>query len=143
MAENDPRANTIPIYYLFKNDQGRWTKTDEKLTKEINEHVFRRKPFDTTGRAFYPQWSEPEMKTDVQPAWYLNAEGECKVRWTITACSHKRSHHGCTPLGHGDCLQQKPLMMSWDPKHKMWTKDTPLNIATGEQMRKFKNPNWR
>lgn len=140
MSKDDKRANRIPSFYLYKGADGKWYKTSEELTREINDHVFRRKSFDTQGRAFYPQWSEPEFKSETQPAWYLHTDGECRQRWTITTCTHKRSHHGCTPLGNGECLQQKPLRVGWDPKTKLWTKDTPLNLATSEQMRKFKKP---
>lgn len=144
MSINDSRANDIPNYYLYQGDDGRWRRTSDGVTKEINDHLFRRQPFDTQGRAFYPQWNEPEMKTQTHPAWFVNAEdGEMHLRWTITVCDHKKTHYGCTPLGDGTCLQQAPLKMSYDPKVKMWTKVTPPNIATGEQMRKFRNPNER
>lgn len=140
MSKDDKHSNTVPDFYLYQGDNGKWYRTEPALTKEINEHVFRRKEFDTAGRAFYPQWSEPEFKSQTHSAWYLHADGFCRQRWTITVCHHTKGHVRCTPLGNGDCLQQAPLKLGWDPKHKMWTKDTPSNIATGEQMRRFKNP---
>lgn len=139
MNDGTPQADPKPTFYVFKNKDGKWTKTDTALTKEINRHIFYYKDFDCQGFNFIPQWDEPEFKSTTKPAWYLSKEGDVKVRWTIVVNEHKKLHHGCTTLKDGSCLQQCPARVGWDPDKKFWTIVEPPNKATGEQMRKFVN----
>ena len=138
MNDGKSQAEPKPSFYLYKGEAGKWFRTSKELTAEINKHVFYRQDFDTQGHAFIPQWPEPDFKSQTKPAWYLHGDGQIRMRWTFTIKDHKRSHGGCTPLGDGSCLQQCPLKVGWEPKHKMWTIIEPLNKATPEQMRKYK-----
>ena len=138
MNDGTKQAEPKPSFYLYKGDDGKWYRTSKELTAKINKHIFYRQDFDTQGHAFIPQWDEPEYKSTTKPAWYLHGDGQPRMRWTLTVKDHKRTHGGCTPLGDGSCLQQCPLKVGWEPKHKMWTIIEPLNKATPEQMRKYK-----
>jgi hypothetical protein len=140
MNDGTPQADPKPTFYLYKGDDGRWYKTSQLVTEEINKHIYFGKDFDTQKRAFYPQWDEPDLKSTIKPAWYMHADGLLRMRLTITVRDHLRTHSRCTPLGDGSCLQQSPLKLGWEPKHKLWTIIEPPNQATREQMRKFKDP---
>lgn len=139
MNDGTPQADPKPSYYLYKGNGGKWYRASKELTEEINRHIYFGRDFKTQGRAFYPQWDEPEFKSESKPAWYLHGDGLVRMRWTVTVRDHHKGHHGCTPIGQGSCLQQCPLRVSWEPKHKLWTIVEPPNKATKEQMRQYKD----
>lgn len=140
MNDGTPQAEPKPTFYLYKRDDGKWCRTSKELTEEINKHIYFGCDFDTQKHAFFPQWDEPEFKSETKPAWYMHADGLLRMRWTLTVRDHIRTHSRCTPLGDGSCLQHSPLKLGWDPKYKMWTIIEPQNKATPEQMRKYKDP---
>lgn len=111
----------IPIYYLFE-DRGKWTKTDTRLTKEINNHVFRHKGrFNTAGHAFYPQWPEPEFKSKVKAAWMVDKQGFQVARTGFVQRDHDKNHRFCQPCGNGECRIQVIRRLEWNIKARMWT----------------------
>lgn len=133
------RQNDLPDWYVYQDAGAKWYKTDERLTHEINRHVFLGRDFDQHGRAFYPQWEEPEFKSQTKYAWYLTADGERRVRWQWAIVEHRKGHGHCVRLDKGQCAVRIPLMLRWDAKTKCWTKVEPTNAATKDEVRKIEH----
>lgn len=110
-----------PTYYVYEDRDG-WKKTDERLTKDINQHIFFGRQFDTAGRSFYPQWPEPANKTEKRQAWLIDANGEMRARCYTKEVDHTKHHYGCEQLGQGRCRIAVPLKLSYDIQKKLWTK---------------------
>lgn len=121
MSIDDKRQNIWPTFYIYEEADG-WKRTDDALTKEINGHVFLGRDFQTNGRSFYPQWPEPEFKSERRQAWLLDANGEVRARWYFKEVDHTKHHHRCDKIGQGRCRIQVPLKLSYDPQKKFWTK---------------------
>lgn len=109
-----------PTFFLYQDTGGKWFKSDERLTLELNRHAFMGKPFETNGRAFYPQWAEPDFKSETRVAWRINADGDREARWCWQVVAHKKSHGKCKPLGNGKCAVKVLLKLQWDIKKKLW-----------------------
>lgn len=139
MGKTTKSQSDLPTYYLYQDAGAKWYKSDAALTREINRHVFLGRDFDQHGRAFFPQWPEPEFKSQTRSAWLLAADGERKVRWTWIITEHKKSHGKCTRLDKGQCAVQAPLLLGWDPQRKLWTKVDNPAAATKEQVRKIES----
>lgn len=138
-AHGKARQNDIPDYYLYK-DGDQWMKTSKETTREINDWLFRRTgTFDTAGRAFYPQWNEPDYKTETRVAWRITEDGHRVARWSWVIRDHDKNHRQCQPLGNGTCGIKVLRMTSWDAQKRMWTLLPLENAATPEQMRSLKD----
>lgn len=124
------RTNDVPAYYIFE-DRGKWTRTDKHLTKEINNHVFRRADFDTVGHSFYPQWSKPDDPNEERTAWMVDAGGFQVARTGNVIRDHNRTHRFCKQIGGGECIIQVIRKVRWDDKVKLWTLVPLENEAIG------------
>ena len=114
-----------PTFYIYECANG-WRKTDKALTDAINSHIFGTGKLDTAGRSFYPQWPEPDYKSDTRPAWRVNSEGIMVVRtyWRIRdhdkRCGFRCAHR-----------------LAWNADKKLWTLVDTINEATAEEARKL------
>lgn len=129
MSVGDKTQSIWPSFYLFEDKDG-WHKSNEALTKDINYHIFCGRPFDCAGKTFFPQWPEPELKSQTRQAWRLDADGEIKARWYWKEIDHQRWHHKCELTDKGRCRIQKPLKMRWDGDRKLWIKLEDPDITT-------------
>lgn len=127
-----PAINTQPTAYLYEGPDG-WHKSDERLTTEINRHVYLGHPFDTAGRTFYPQWPEPKDKTMTRPAWILRPDGTTAVRWYWIERDHTKHHANCQQTGQGRCRSRAAVRLSYDPAKRLWTQ-----VANNNEERKDK-----
>ena len=139
MANDIKTQSDLPNWYVYQDTGGKWFKSDAALTREINRHVFLGRDFDQHGRAFYPQWNEPEFKSDTKAAWYLTADGERRIRWLWKIVEHKKSHGHCIRLDKGQCAIKVPMKLGWNIKTKCWEKITPPDAATKDEVRKIEH----
>lgn len=125
-ANGLPSISTQPTAYLYEGPDG-WHRSDERLTQEINRHVYLGQPFETAGRTFYPQWPEPKDKTETKPAWILRPDGTIAVRWYWLERDHTKHHANCELMEQGRCRSRAALRLSYDPIKRLWTQVAPLN----------------
>lgn len=125
--DNQPSISDWPSFYLYEHPAGEWHRTDERLTREINRHVFLNADFDCAGRAFYPQWPEPASKTTTKAAWILRPDGTRSARWAWIERDHARWHASCELTDKGRCRNRVLIWLSYDPVKKFWTKITNIN----------------
>lgn len=121
MAQDKKTCNDIPTSYIYRAKDGKYYRSDKDLTAKINRHVFRSGDFEQAGAAFYPQWPEPEFKSQTRPAWFLDRDGIRKVRWRWAEIPHQKSHYACERISDTICKVQIPLQLGWDDRTKMWT----------------------
>lgn len=122
MSNDIPRQSDYPTFYIYEKPKGEWHRTDERLTREINRHIYLKTPFDTAGIAFYPQWDEPASKSEIRAAWMLRADGTQAARWTWVERDHHKWHASCELTNSGKCRSRVLLWLSYDPAKKFWTK---------------------
>ena len=133
MAQDKKTCNDIPTSYIYRAKDGKYYRSDKDLTAKINRHVFRSGELDQAGAVFYPQWPEPEFKSETRPAWFLDRDGIRKVRWRWEEIPHVKSHYDCERLSNTTCRAKIPLRLAWDGKTKMWT-------VCGQRVRTTENP---
>lgn len=124
------RTNDVPAYYVFE-DRGKWTRTSAQLTKELNNHVFRRIDFDTCGHSFYPQWTAPLDPDEERTAWMVDSQGFQVARTGFIITEHNRTHRFCKPRGGGECIVQVIRKVVFDQKTKLWILKPLENEAQG------------
>lgn len=119
-----------PSYYVYE-DGGTWRKTDPDLTKQLNKIScgFQSKD-DLHGFCFYPQWDEPEFKSEKKPAWRISPDGVCLQRWYWVERDHSQKHADCKMLGNGKCATKAPCYVEWDDKTRHWVLADMPNKAT-------------
>lgn len=133
------RENDIPNFYIYEHN-GKWMRTSEATTREINDWQFRRKgTFDTAGHSFYPQWTEPDFKTEQKIAWRITKDGDRVARWSWVVHSHDKSHRFCKPLKDGNCAHKVLRKLSWDPKVRLWTLDKLDGQPSPDEVRNIKD----
>ena len=127
-----------PTFYIYESDNG-WRKTDKALTDAINAHIFGTGKLDTAGRSFYPQWPEPDYKSDTRPAWRVNADGIMVVRTYWRIRDHEPAKHGtrCAKLADKRCGFRCAHRLAWNADKKLWTLVDTINEATAEEARKL------
>ena len=125
--DDEPSISDWPRCDLDEHPAGEWHRTDERLTREINRHVFLNADFDCAGRAFYPQWPEPASKTTTKAAWILRPDGTRSARWAWIERDHARWHASCELTDKGRCRSRVLIWLSYDPVKKFWTKITNIN----------------
>lgn len=125
--DDQPSISDWPSFYLYEHPAGEWHRTDERLTREINRHVFLNADFDCAGRSFYPQWPEPASKTTTKAAWILRPDGTRSARWAWIERDHARWHASCELTDKGRCRRRVLIWLSYDPVKKFWTKITNIN----------------
>lgn len=125
--DDQPSISDWPSFYLYEHPTGEWHRTDERLTREINRHVFLNADFDCAGRAFYPQWPEPANKTATKAAWILRPDGTRSARWAWIERDHAKWHASCELTDKGRCRSRVLVRLSYDPQKKFWTKITNIN----------------
>lgn len=94
----------LPTFYIYEDKDG-WHKTDVELTKKLNSPTFNDASI-LAGRSFYPQWPEPEFKSQTRYAWRITPDGTKVVRNEIIK-TEKRDY----------C---RALMLRWDCDKKFW-----------------------
>lgn len=135
--DDRPRLNDIPDFYIYK-EAGKVMRTNKNLTKEINTAIFRRSStFDTCGRTFYPQWTEPNFLTQQRAAWKISQDGLRIARWTWKTQTHDRTHRACHLLKDGKCAVRVIRRVGWDPKIRLWTLDKVEDQPTEDEMRQL------
>lgn len=122
--EQKPTLNDVPIFYTYRDKNG-WVKTDRALTHELNRAFVIRKDFKfkNCGYSFYPQWREPEDKTERKVAWRITSDNAVVARWEWCEVEHKKSHKTCQLLGNGMCRRQKLLYLKYDKERKLWVRE--------------------
>lgn len=98
-----------PTFYIYEDENG-WHRTDAKLTAQLNSPTFN----DTSilaGRTFYPQWPEPEFKSETRVAWRITPDGTKVVRNRLIE-GEKRP-------------KRIALMLRWDGDKKFWVLNQP------------------
>lgn len=116
----------IPIFYIYE-DKGKWLRTDKALTAKLNSPTFN----DTkilAGHSFYPQWPEPQFKSETRVAWRITTEGDKVVRFRKATRQHRREHGHCEMVGKSECAYTQPLMLRWDGGKKFWVLQEQNNI---------------
>ena len=106
---NDRPQSDNPTFYVYETKDG-WAKTDAKLTAQLNSPTFN----DTSilaGRSFYPQWPEPEFKSQTRVAWRITPDGIKVVRNRLID-GEKRP-------------KRVALMLRWDGDKKFWVLNEP------------------
>ena len=98
----EPLGN--PTFYIYEDENG-WHKTDKELTAKLNSPRFY-DPKLLAGRSFYPQWPEPEFKSQTRIAWFIQPDCTKVVR-TETINDGKRGY-------------RKARMLRWDADKKFW-----------------------
>lgn len=109
-----------PSYYVYE-DKGTWLKTSPDLTKRLNYIAcgFNKK-LDLAGHCFYPQWGEPEFKSETKPAWRILPEGVAVQRWYWMEQEHSSKHACCKLTSKGKCATKVPCYVRWDINTKHW-----------------------
>lgn len=133
----DPQSDW-PTFYIYQDQDG-WHRTDDRLTLDINRCVFLRQPFNTAGRAFYPQWPEPTDKTKTRVAWYLRSTSERAARWAWVDRDHHKWHSSCELTTPGRCRSKILLRLSYDPAKKFWTQVANINENKENQCKPTKS----
>lgn len=108
----------LPSFYIYEH-QGKWLKTDKSLTAKLNSPTFNDKRI-LSGHSFYPQWPEPEFKSQTHYAWRITADGDKVVRCVKATRPHKREHGHCEMINASECAYTKALMLRWDTSKKFW-----------------------
>ncbi len=127
-----------PTFYIYE-DKGTWRKTDAKLTQAINAHIFGIAPLDTAGRSFFPQWPEPDYKSDTRPAWRVDTDGIIKVRTYWRIRDHEPAKHGtrCARIDEKHCGFRCAHRLAWNKDKNLWTLVDTINEATPEEAKKL------
>lgn len=127
-----------PIYYIYESEDG-WHKTDANLTQKINSHIFSNANLDTAGRSFYPQWPEPDYKSDTRPAWRIDKDGILKVRTYWRVRDHNPNKHGnrCARIDEKHCGFRCAHRLGWNQDKKMWTLLDTISEATPDEIKKL------
>lgn len=103
----ETRQSDNPTFYIYE-DAGTWRKTDKALTDKLNSPTFN-DPSILAGHSFYPQWPEPEFKSQTRYAWRITPDGDKVVRVReITTDSKKRP------------TARIPLYLRWDADKHFW-----------------------
>lgn len=100
----DKSLSGNPTFYVYETKDG-WAKTDKDLTAKLNSPIFHDLAL-LAGRSFYPQWPEPEFKSQTRVAWRITPDGVKVVRNT-TIETERRTY-------------RKALMLRWDVQKKFW-----------------------
>ena len=108
----------LPTYYLYESSDG-WHKTDPELTKRLNSPIFNDAKL-LAGRTFYPQWPEPQFKSETKPAWVMNPDAIKVVRCEKIERTHDKTHARCDKISDRTCTCTVAKMLMWDAKKKMW-----------------------
>lgn len=101
------RESDNPTFYVYEDENG-WHKTDKALTDKLNSPTFN-DPTILAGRTFYPQWPEPEYKSQTRYAWRITPDGYKVVRNREIPGDGKR--HAVVHI---------PLYLRWDDAKKFW-----------------------
>lgn len=111
----------LPIYYLFKGDDQKWHRTKKEMTDALNRITIRKQPLVIT-TAYYPQWREPDFKSQTRPAWYITADGDRVVRWYRRRCQHNKTHGNgsCKMINDKECARTCAIYLQWDAKSSLW-----------------------
>lgn len=111
----------LPAFYLFKGDDGKMRRTKPDMTEALNRINIRKKPLELT-RDYYPQWPEPNFKSQTRPAWKITADGVRVVRWYKRRCQHNRTHGGgtCRMIDDKECARTCAISLQWDAKTSLW-----------------------
>lgn len=110
----------LPIFYLYKGDDGKMHKTNQALTDNLNHISIKRDLIIT--REYYPQWPKPEFASQTRPAWKITTDGIRAVRWYRRRCQHNRTHGGqtCKMINDKECARTCAIYLQWDDKSSLW-----------------------
>ena len=110
----------LPIFYLYKGDDGRMHKTGKELTEKLNRITITKNLVIST--EYYPQWPEPDFKSQTRPAWKITTDGERAVRSYKRRCQHNRSHGNqtCKMINDKECARTCAIYLQWDEKSSLW-----------------------
>lgn len=109
----------MPTYYIYETHDG-WRKSDERLTKQLNQLAFNHKAMDTAGCSFYPQWPKPQYLSETKTAWRITADGEAVARYYWAERKHQKSHGNCKMTEQGKCKFRKLATLRYDTQKGMW-----------------------
>lgn len=113
----------LPTYYLYESDNG-WRRTNNEITKMLNRITIKRNIVIT--HEYYPQWPEPEFKSQTRPAWKITTDGVRVVRCYSRRVEHKKTHGSlCRKLNGNECACTCAITLQWDDKSKLWVQ-SPL-----------------
>lgn len=110
MSERSQSDN--PTFYVYEDKDG-WHKTDKALTDQLNSPTFNDASI-LAGRSFYPQWPEPEYKSQTRYAWRITPDGTKVVR-----------NREITTEGKRRATVHIPLYLRWDADKKFWVLNQP------------------
>lgn len=115
----------LPIFYLYRGEDGKMHKTSKELTGDLNRISVKKDLIIT--REYYPQWPEPDYKSQTRPAWKITPDGERVVRWYRRRCQHSRTHGNgtCKLINDKECARTCAIYLQWDEKSHLWVQ-TPL-----------------
>lgn len=108
----------LPAFYIYELNS-EWRKTDKALTKKLNAPCIVGADW-LAGRSFYPQWPEPEFKSQTRPAWRITPEGYKVVRNDILSRQHRKEHGNCKMINEKECQYTRAKMLAWDASKKFW-----------------------
>ena len=110
MTERSESDN--PTFYVYEDKDG-WHKTDKRFTDQLNSPTFNDASI-LAGRSFYPQWPEPEFKSQLRYAWRITPDGTKVVR-----------NREITTEGKRRATIHIPLYLRWDDAKKFWVLNQP------------------
>lgn len=109
----------FPDYYLYKKD-GDWFKTDDALTRQINDHIRGSSAISLPRMEFLPNWKAEGLHGAKYVAWRVNEFGEQVIRWYWQVTEHSKKHKNCIKLDNGRCGVKVPAIIEWNDALKMW-----------------------
>lgn len=122
-----------PDYYLYQND-GRWYKTDDNLTKLISARIFAHKAVELPKTVFYPNWNKKGQEGEKYAAWRVNIYGEQVLRWYWRVGDHSKKCKGqCALLDKGRCAVKVPAVLEWSSQANCWVLAKMPYKATDEE----------
>ena len=114
MVRTNPKK---PDYYLYQKD-GVWFKTDDSLTKNINENIAFNAGHELPAMEFYPNWNVGGKEKFV--AWRVNRFGEQVVRWYWKVADHGKNCGACVKLSDIRCATKTIAMIEWNTSANCW-----------------------
>lgn len=108
----------LPTFYIYEMNN-EWRKTDKELTHKLNSPCIVGADW-LAGRSFYPQWAEPEFKSQTRPAWRITPEGYKVVRCETRTRQHHKNHGNCHMINEHECEYTKAKQLVWSEKNHLW-----------------------
>lgn len=123
--------------YFYKDKDQAFMVSDSDF-KDIQGALMRGEGADTSGRILYPVFDKP-TKWEIEqgkartPA-YMVRDGQLPtLRWYWQIREHKRTDHGCIPVGDGLCGFKMVRFMNWNAEKDQWELEPMVNHADSAQ----------